>query len=180
MSYIKLIIIGIGIFVSSALTAQVSVQVNVGSPPMWGPAGYTEVRYYYLPDVEAYYDIKSSMFIYYSGGAWIHRAYLPSRYSNYDLYGGYKVVMVDYHGNAPHTHFKEYKVKYKKGYRGPYQKTIGAKSGNGHSSYKKQSTSPQKQQSKESHIKSNQNSSKGNSSGHKGGKGNGGGKGKKK
>ncbi len=181
MKYLKLIIIGIVISISSGLNAQVSVQINVGSPPMWGPVGYTEVRYYYLPDVEAYYDVQTSMFIYYGGGAWIHRTYLPSRYSNYDLYGGYKVVMVDYHGNSPYVHFKEYKVKYKKGYRGPSQKTIGAKSGNGHSPQKQQNKSPQKQQNKGGHIKSGQNSDKGNSNGNKGGgKGNGGGKGKKK
>ena len=94
---------------------------------MWGPVGYTGARYYYLPDVESYYDVQSSMFIYYSGGAWIHRAYLPERYRGYDLYGGYKVVMKDYRGNAPYTHFNEYKKKYTRGYHGETQRTIGVR-----------------------------------------------------
>lgn len=173
MNFLKLTIIGILFFISSALKAQVSVQINVGSPPMWGPAGYTEVRYYYLPDVEAYYDVQTSMFIYYGGGTWVHRAHLPSIYSNYDLYGGYKVVMVDYHGSTPYTNFKTYKVKYKKGYRGPSQKTIGPKSGKGNS--------PAKQQYKGSNAKQKQGSDKGGSYGQKGGnQSKGGGKGKKK
>lgn len=121
------------LFSAIAAQAQVSVNVNIGSPPLWGPVGYTEVQYYYLPDVEAYYDVHSSMFIYFAGGAWIHRASLPSRYRSYDLYGGYKVVMTDYRGDAPYTHFKEYKTKYKKGYHGPAQKTIGEKPGKGNS-----------------------------------------------
>lgn len=126
MKTLKLIIVtGIVLFFASTAMAQVSVNVNIGSPPMWGPVGYTDVQYYYLPDVEAYYDVPSSMFIYYNRGAWIHRTYLPARYRNYDLYRGYKVVMTDYRGNAPYTHFKEYKMKYAKGYRGHEQRNIG-------------------------------------------------------
>lgn len=111
--------------------AQVSVTVNVGSPPSWGPVGYSDVQYYYLPDVEAYYDLQSSMFIYYGGGVWVRRAYLPTRYKYYDLYSGYKVVLTDYHGNEPYVHFKNHKVKYYKGYKGGKQKTIGEKPGKG-------------------------------------------------
>lgn len=119
--------------VSNYSKAQVSVNINIGSPPLWGPVGYTDVRYYYLPDVEAYYDIETSMFIYYGGGTWLHRANLPSHYSHYDLYSGYKVVMHDYHGNTPHHHFHDHKKKYAKGYRGKPQKTIGNKPEKGNS-----------------------------------------------
>lgn len=129
MKALKIIVIGMALFLAGTVQAQVSVSVNFGSPPPWGPAGYTEVRYYYLPDVEAYYDVPSSMFIYYNGVTWVHRTYLPSRYRNYDLYGGYKVVMTDYCGNAPYTHHKEYKKKYAKGYHGDAQRTIGERPG---------------------------------------------------
>jgi len=122
-----------GLFFASTVQSQVSVNVDIGSPPPWGPYGYADARYYYLPDVEAYYDVQSSMFIYFGEGAWIHRAYLPSRYRNYDLYGGYKVVMNDYRGNTPYTHFIEHKMKYGRGYHGPSQKTIGQRPGRGNS-----------------------------------------------
>jgi len=128
---LRLILIGILFFGISSVKAQVSVNVNIGSPPQWGPMGYSDVRYYYLPDIETYYDIHTSMFIYFVSGGWIQRAYLPSRYRNYDLYSGYKVVMVDYRGNSPYTHFKEHKVKYKRGYRGPAQQNIGPNQGRG-------------------------------------------------
>jgi hypothetical protein len=136
MKTLKIIVSVLGLFLAISLQAQVTVNVNVGTPPAWGPAENTQVRYYYLPDVEAYYDVPSAQFIYYSGGLWVHRKYLPSRYKSYDLYGGYKVVMSDYHGSAPYTHFKEHKMKYAKGYHGHPQKTIGEKPGQGHSNDK--------------------------------------------
>lgn len=135
MKTLKLILLVIGMLFLRSISAkaQVSVSVNIGTPPMWGPVGYTEVRYYYLPAVEAYYDVESSMFIYYNGGVWVHRTYLPGRYRNYDLYSGYKVVMTDYRGNAPYIHFKDHKKKYYRSYRGGSQKTIGDRPGNGNS-----------------------------------------------
>ena len=142
MKTIKLIAIGIFLLVTSATQAQVSVNVNIGTPPAWGPSGYTAVDYYYLPDVEAYYDIRASQFIYFGSGRWIRSRYLPRQYRNYDLYGGYKVVLNDYHGRTPYTYYKQHKVKYYKGYRGKPQKSIGIRNynhnrGNGNKSHGK-------------------------------------------
>ena len=134
MKTLKSTLLAIALFFAGVLHAQVAVTVNIDSPPMWGPAGYSDVHYYYLPDVQAYYDVPASMFIYQSGGVWIHRTYLPIRYRNYDLYRGYKVVMTDYHGHSPYDHYKQHKVKYAKGYRGQEQKNIGHKPDNKYSS----------------------------------------------
>lgn len=136
MKTLRFLIIGMLLFFAGSVQAQISVQVNLGTPPPWGPTGYSDVRYYYLPDVEAYYDISSSRFIYFNGISWVHRSYLPARYRNYDLYSGYKVVMNDYHGNSPYTHFREHKTKYAKGYRGQPQKMYGERSDRGNSNEK--------------------------------------------
>ncbi len=135
MKAIKLIVAGLALFLAGNLQAQV-INVSVGIPPMWGPVGYTDVRYYYLPDVESYYDIQAGMFITYVDGDWVHRSNLPSRYRNYDLYDGYKVVITDYRGNAPYVYFHDHKMKYAKGYRGPAQKNYGEKPGKGNKDYK--------------------------------------------
>ena len=105
--------------------AQISVHFNIGTPPSWGPTGYSDARFYYLPDVQAYYDVPSSMFIYFEGGSWVRRSYLPNQYRNYDLYHGYKVVLNDYHGNTPYTNFNMHRSMYAKGYHQGSQKTIG-------------------------------------------------------
>ncbi|CAA9201111.1 hypothetical protein [Flavobacterium collinsii] len=122
MKTIKLAIAGLFLLVANATQAQVSINVNIGSPPAWGPAGYAEMEYYYLPDIEAYYDVRASQFIYFGGGRWVRTTYLPRQYRNYDLYGGYKVVLNDYHGRTPYTYFDRHRVKYYKGYHGAPQR----------------------------------------------------------
>ena len=137
MKTLKLFALGMVFFFTSAIQAQVSVNVNIGSPPSWGPAGYAQVDYYYLPDIQVYYDIPAAQFIYFGNGKWYRSRYLPKQYRNYDLYHGYKVVLNDYHGKRPYTYFKQHKVKYYKGYKGKPQRTIGHRNGNDNKNYKK-------------------------------------------
>ncbi len=107
--------------------AQVSINVNIGTPPSWGPQGYDDDRYYYLPDIDVYYDVNQSVFIYDNGGKWIREKRLPSRYRQYDLYSGYKVVLTDYRGDAPYTYHTKHRANYPKGYKGQPQKNRGEK-----------------------------------------------------
>ena len=131
MKILKLVIFGIVLFIAGTAQAQLSVRLNIGSPPQWGPSGYGDARYYYLPDVEAYYDVQSSMFIYFEGRSWVHRSYLPNRYRDYDLYSGYKVVMKDYHGDRPFDQFNQHRMQYAKGRNREVQRTIGDRPGRG-------------------------------------------------
>jgi len=124
MKVVKLILIALCIVIAGKMEAQVSVGVSVGVAPLWGPVGYSGARYYYLPDVEAYYDINAGMFIYLEGGNWVHRHDLPGRYAHYDLDRGYKVVLNGYRGNTPYTHFNENRRSYGVGYRGAPQRTF--------------------------------------------------------
>lgn len=133
MKTLKLIAIGIILLVSTASQAQVSVSLNIGTAPSWGPAGYTNIDYYYLPDVQAYYDIRASQFIYVGQGRWIRSRNLPGKYRNYDLYSGYKVILNNYHGHRPYNYYNTHRAKYRVGYRVANQRTIGHR--NDHSPY---------------------------------------------
>lgn len=42
--------------------AQIKVNVNVGTPPVWGPVVTTQ-RYYFLPEIDTYYDIRDSQYL---------------------------------------------------------------------------------------------------------------------
>ncbi|MBE9585284.1 hypothetical protein IM792_12560 [Mucilaginibacter sp. JRF] len=75
--------------------AQISLNINIGSQPAWGPTGYDYVNYYYMPDIDAYYDVPAHRYVYLENNVWVHRTYLPTRYRNYNLYNGYKVVIND-------------------------------------------------------------------------------------
>jgi len=112
MKTIKLLVLAMILAIAGSAQGQLSVNVNIGTRPAWGPRGYDNARYYYLPDVEAYYDMNTAMFIYISGNTWIRRSYLPARYHDYNLYRGRKVVMNNYHGNSPYYNHKVYKAKY--------------------------------------------------------------------
>jgi len=103
--------------ISLSGSAQLSVNINLGSQPQWGPTGYDRADYYYLPDIETYYYVPKRQFIYMENGIWLHRTALPGRYSSYDLNRGYKVVM---NSSRPYESYKIHKVKYAryKGYEG--------------------------------------------------------------
>lgn len=73
--------------------AQVSLNINIGAQPAWGPTGYDHVDYYYFPDIDAYYHVPSNQYIYSNGGRWIYANNLPKQYSNFDVYRSYKVVV---------------------------------------------------------------------------------------
>lgn len=94
--------------------AQVSVTVN-SRAPVWRPPVTTE-RYYYIPEIETYYDVRSSEYIYVNDGMWVRRRSLPVVHRNYDLNGCRKVVINDYRGNAPYVYYTTHKVKYVKGH----------------------------------------------------------------
>lgn len=78
---------------SSTANAQVNVNVNINNQPAWGPSGYQYAQYYYLPDLNVYYDVANTLFYYLSGSRWTSCRILPNRYSRYDLYKMYKVVI---------------------------------------------------------------------------------------
>ncbi len=87
------VIFGVASLSSISTKAQVSLNINIGSQPKWGPTGYNHVDYYYLPDIETYYNVPDKQYTYMENGRWITAGNLPSKYRNYDLYKGYKVVM---------------------------------------------------------------------------------------
>ena len=108
---------------------RVNVNINLGSQPAWGPAGYDYVEYYYLPDLDIYYYVPGRQFIYLSGGQWIFVSSLPARYRSYNLYNSYKVVINE---PKPYLHHGVYKIKYAK-----YKGWSGKQSNNqGYAKYK--------------------------------------------
>lgn len=115
MKTMKLVLLSVFITITITVNtqAQVSVNVNVGVPPVWAPNAPVEVHYYYLPDIEVYYDVPARRYIYLRNGRWFRSAALPAHYRGYDLHRGRTVYLTDYHGQRPYTHFKTHKVKYK-------------------------------------------------------------------
>lgn len=110
MKTIRTLLIAITVMVFGSTQAQVSVglSVNIGAPPAWAPPPpvHTEVRYYYLPEIQTYYDCNTRHYIYMDNGRWARRAYLPVAYRGYDLYRGPKVMVNNYYGPSPYTYYR--------------------------------------------------------------------------
>ena len=100
--------------------AQVHVGVNIGLQPLWGPTGYDYVNYYYIPDIDAYYDVPNQEYVYFDGGRWITSRVLPPRYHDFDLYHAHKVVIND---ARPWEHHDRYRAQYQ-GYRGRHDQQV--------------------------------------------------------
>jgi len=75
--------------------------------PQWGPAGYNGSRYYYLPDIECYYDIYNREFIYLNHAQWIYSPYVPLMYQNFNLNNSF-VVVVNSNIYQPWMHHQYY------------------------------------------------------------------------
>jgi hypothetical protein len=112
----RLIAIAILAFAAVSATpakAQLSVNINIGAQPDWGPRGYNHVDYYYLPEVESYYYVPTRQFIYMDGSRWVHRESLPSRYRGYNLHNGRKVVI---NSDRPYLRHNDYRTRYVSNY----------------------------------------------------------------
>lgn len=93
IAFASVLLFSILSFKNTDAQIRVSLGVNIGSQPDWGPVGYDHVDYYYLPEIQTYYDVPNHQYVYYDNNVWVCRTYLPARYNNYDIYRGYKVVI---------------------------------------------------------------------------------------
>jgi hypothetical protein len=101
-------------FKPASAQIHLSIGVNIGAQPEWGPVGYDHADFYYMPDIGVYYDVPAHQYVYMSHNVWVRQAYLPDRWRGYDVYHGYKVVI---NRPEPWRHDADYRVKYA-GYRG--------------------------------------------------------------
>lgn len=109
-----------GLAFSGNANAQVSVRFNIGLQPLWGPVGYDYVNYYYIPDIDVYYDVPNQQYVYFDNGVWVTSAVLPPRYRGFDLYRAHKVVIND---DRPWMHHERYRNQYSR-YRGHHDQMI--------------------------------------------------------
>jgi len=99
------------LFIAAALFTSLLTTAQSHVIPSWGVPVTTQ-RYYYIPDIETYYDIPSRQYISLRNGVWVRSSTLPPAYRNYDLHRGRKIAINDYNGNAPYTYYNVHRVKY--------------------------------------------------------------------
>ena len=87
--------------------------------PAWAPPYYPGVRYYYLPDIETYYDLTSQEFVYLDNGQWTYSRNLPYIYAGYDLDNCFTVA-IDFNTYQPWLHYQYYVSHYPRYYYRDY------------------------------------------------------------
>jgi hypothetical protein len=92
---------------------RLNVNVNIGQRPAWALPGNHVGDYYYFPEIDMYYSIPASRFVYFERGQWIYVSDLPRAYRHYDLHRGYKVVIND---RDPFRHPQVYRDRYARQY----------------------------------------------------------------
>ena len=78
-----------------AAHAQVNVNINT-APPAWGPPVPQGTQFYYIPEIDGYYDLYAQQYIVYRGGRWLPVAVIDG----YDPRSFHPVVL-DYRGREP-------------------------------------------------------------------------------
>ena len=75
--------------------------------PQWAPSYSDGIRYYYLPDIESYYDIYTQEFIFLNQAQWSYSLYLPSIYPDFNLNNSF-IVLVNSNIYQPWMHHQYY------------------------------------------------------------------------
>ena len=101
-----LIIIGI------IFTAGLHAQTVKSKTPLVDPVTNCALRYYYYPNLEAYYDTKKNVYIFNQKGQWITAQEIPSGYRGYSLYNKVSVFITDYDDDDPVQFNKIHKKRF--------------------------------------------------------------------
>lgn len=108
MKQIEKVILLMLIFTSSLSSAQASNDSKSSIPA----AKTTEIRYYYFPNLEAYFDLQEKVYLYKEDGEWTEAEELPTNYGGYSLYNKVRVTIEDYDGDEPYLMLDEHKKMY--------------------------------------------------------------------
>lgn len=107
MRYLLLSIAALIMTASAPAQMQLGGGTNTASQPLWGPVGYDYVDYYYLPELEIYFDVVQKKFYHLEDGQWKRTSDLPARFREYDIYQLYKVVVNDWQPFNKHQWYKD-------------------------------------------------------------------------
>jgi hypothetical protein len=112
------------LFYANSANAQISIQFGINVPVhrVYVPApqpvvvdegpvydndqvNYNDDDYYYLPEVEAYYNVPRHCYYYNNGSSWVSSTYLPGAYRSYDWRSG---VRYEVRAPRPYMHHDMY------------------------------------------------------------------------
>jgi|GEM_PF-5771359 len=76
------------------------------------PSTNCQIRYYYYPNLEAYYDGKSGLYFYKDNGSWTSDKQIPSGYRGYGLFNKANIAINDYDDDDVIQFIESHRKKY--------------------------------------------------------------------
>ncbi|MEC4005603.1 hypothetical protein OX283_013110 [Flavobacterium sp. SUN052] len=89
--------------------AQTNLNNSVAQIQTETTESFKGIRYNFYPNLEAYFDNKTSEFIFKVNGEWIKDKSIPNDYRGYSVYNNYNVPITDYFGEKPFENLAENK-----------------------------------------------------------------------
>jgi len=100
------------VFLLSLTAANAQKAATTTAPKLFDPITNCHLRYYYFPNLEAYFDIKKNIYYYTQNGKWIIADEIPAGYKGYSLYNKCRVAITDYDDDNPTQFLKLHKKQY--------------------------------------------------------------------
>ncbi|NMH28916.1 hypothetical protein [Flavobacterium silvaticum] len=85
---------------------------NADEKIKFDPETNCKIRYYYYPNLEAYFDMEKNTFTYKVNGKWTTTASIPSGYRGYSLFNKSNVAINDYDDDNPVQFLDQHRKKY--------------------------------------------------------------------
>lgn len=93
--------------------AQISFSINIGNPPAWAPREYAQhTRYYYIPEIDSYYDASRGGYYINEGPNWVFSAGLPDYYGSVDISSFHRYPVSGYNGDRPYVFYNRNRMNY--------------------------------------------------------------------
>ncbi|MES2329514.1 MAG: hypothetical protein V4539_07925 [Bacteroidota bacterium] len=99
--------------------AQGRTGVNSGFRP--SRPVYNAGNYYYLPEIDTWYDIPNRHFIYFEYGRWVFSRELSNKYRDYDVNNSYKVLVDETRPYLRANRFRERYINYYTAYQNRFR-----------------------------------------------------------
>ena len=112
MKTITKIIVAIAFSLPALMNAQSAGPSAPASSEAPKSSVYEEVRYYYFPNLQAYFDTKTAVYLYKENGEWVEAEQLSPTVRGYSVKNGQYVMLKDYFGEEPYELLEQHKAKY--------------------------------------------------------------------
>jgi hypothetical protein len=112
MKTLNYILLGIIIFYSQSISSQISIDTVFVSAKKNTTIKVEAVRYYYYPNLQAYFDIKYGLFIFKEKGSWVTSQTMDAGFKGYSVKNAFHVSLNEYHGEEPFKMLSQHKLKY--------------------------------------------------------------------